>query len=169
MKMKQFVVTPSMGKRLIAKAVATRSDVKAATTKGTLVIVAGTTNAYVAQEVLDAVGRRDEFEPRGFRRGMVVPPSFDGAGAKAEFSGDVILVDGRWRKGKEIFDFIDEMKSGDVVIKGANALDIAREQAAVLVAYPKAPFLVTGHQRGVAHDVAEHDSGQFARPRGHEP
>jgi hypothetical protein len=50
--LKQFVVTPSAGKRLIAKALASHPAVSDALKNGTVVIVAGTTNGYVAEEVL---------------------------------------------------------------------------------------------------------------------
>ena len=46
--MKQFVITPAAGKRLIGKAIAKHAAVAAAIKKGTVVIVAGTTNGYVA-------------------------------------------------------------------------------------------------------------------------
>lgn len=41
--MKQFLITPSMGKRLIAKTIANHPAARRALRNGTLVIVAGTT------------------------------------------------------------------------------------------------------------------------------
>ncbi|MBL7133623.1 MAG: hypothetical protein ISS78_05950, partial [Phycisphaerae bacterium] len=90
--MKQFVVTPAMGKRLIGKAVAAHPAVQAVLKKGTLVIVAGTTNGYVAEEILAATNQGEGFSRRGFRRGMVTPPGRQGP--KIDFPGDVVLVDG---------------------------------------------------------------------------
>ena len=136
--MKQFVVTPSMGKRLIAKALARHPVIEAVLKKGTLVIVAGTTNGYVAEEVLATVGQADGFSRAGFRRGMVVPPKYGGPGSKAKLEGDVILVDGAAVKGKTIFDVADDLKAGDVILKGANALDLRRGHAAVLIGHPQA-------------------------------
>ena len=52
--MKQFVITPAAGKRLIGKAIARHAAVAKAIKKGTVVIVAGTTNGYVAEEILSA-------------------------------------------------------------------------------------------------------------------
>ncbi|MDP7163438.1 MAG: hypothetical protein QF577_08365 [Phycisphaerae bacterium] len=131
--MKQFVLTPSMGKRLIGKAVACHPDVRAVLKTGTLVIVAGTTNGYVAQEVLRAVGQAQGFSTGGFRRGMVTPPGFDDASVAFEFPGDVILTDGKWRKGKQIFDVVESLRVGDVVVKGANAVNLRRKHAGVFV------------------------------------
>ena len=49
--MKQFLLTSSAGKRLIAKTLANHPAIKKAVKNGTLVIVAGTTNGYVAEEI----------------------------------------------------------------------------------------------------------------------
>jgi len=132
--MKQFILTPSAGKRLIGKAITAHPAVTAALKKGTVVIVAGTTNGYVAQEVLASVGQGQNFSPAGFRRGMVTPPGFDPRSIEASFDGDVVLVDGAWQEGKQLFEVTDSLKGGDVVIKGANAVNIRRGQAGVLVA-----------------------------------
>jgi len=132
--MKQFVITSSMGKRLIAKGVVKHPAVAAAMKKGRLAIVAGTTNGYVAQEVLAALGQAEGFSRMGFRRGTTVPPGF--TGPQTSPATDVILVDGQWAKGKEIFDVVDDMQHGDVILKGGNALDVRRRQAAALIAHP---------------------------------
>ncbi|HUU58251.1 MAG TPA: hypothetical protein VMZ50_01800 [Phycisphaerae bacterium] len=132
--MKQFVITPAMGKRLIGKAMVRHPAIEATLKTGTLVIVAGTTNGYVAEEILKAVGQAEGFTRKGFRRGATVPPKTHLP--QVEFPGDVVLVDGAWQKGKEVFDFIDDMKAGDVVVKGANAVDLCRRQAAVYIGHP---------------------------------
>lgn len=132
--MKQFLLTPSMGKRLIAKAVAIHPAVTKAMKTGTVVVVAGTTNGYIAEELLSAGGQNANFTRKGFRRGLVVPPGFDKRTIAASFTGDVVLVDGKWQEGKNIFDVTEDLSAGDVVIKGANAVNIRRRQAGVLVA-----------------------------------
>jgi hypothetical protein len=137
--MKHFVITPSMGKRLIAKGLVKHPVVQTALEKASLLIVAGTTNGYVAEEVLKSIGQEQGFTRVGFRRGMVTPPHFNPAGAdKTRFAGDVFIVHGQWLKGKEIFDVIDEMRAPDVVLKGANALNLPLHRAAVLVGHPMA-------------------------------
>jgi len=132
--MKQFVLTPSAGKRLIGKAVAAHPAIAAALKKGTVVIVAGTTNGYVAQEILASVGQAEDFSAKGFRRGMVTPAGFDPRSIEASFDGDVVLLDGAWQAGKQLFEVTESLTTGDVVIKGANAVNIRRRQAGVLVA-----------------------------------
>jgi hypothetical protein len=41
-------------------------------------------------------------------------------------------------KGKTIFDVVDDLSEGDVILKGANALDLANRKAAILIGHPKA-------------------------------
>jgi hypothetical protein len=139
--LKQFIVTPSAGKRLIAKAVASNQIILDVLKKGTLVIVAGTTNGYVAQEVLKNVGVHD-FSMRQFFRGITLPPNQTvtktGRLPQEQFPGDVIIVKGKWQKGKALSDVADSLGEGDVILKGANAVDLQRKQAAVLIGDPKA-------------------------------
>jgi hypothetical protein len=132
--MKQFCVTTVMGKRLIGRAMALHLDIKGVLEKGTLVVVAGTTNGYVAEEILKSLGQAEGFSREGFRRGMTVAP---GAKViKADLEGDVVIRDGKWQKGKTIFDVADDLETGDVVLKGANAFD-ARGKAAVQIGHPQ--------------------------------
>ena len=72
--MKQFVVTPSAGKRLIAKALVMHAAVSNALKDGTVVIVAGTTNGYVAEEILKMLGISSGFSRKRFFRGITLPP-----------------------------------------------------------------------------------------------
>ena len=73
--MKQFVITPAAGKRLIGKAIAKHPAVAEALKKGTVVIIAGTTNGYVAEEILSALGRAKDFKRDRFFRGIILPPN----------------------------------------------------------------------------------------------
>jgi hypothetical protein len=132
--MRQFCVTVSMGKRLIGKAMVAHPEIQAVLGKGTLVILGGTTNGYVAEEILASLGQDQGFSREGFRRGMVVAP---GAKAiQADFKGDVIIRDGELVQGQSIYDVVDDLQVGDVVLKGANAFD-PRGQPAVLVGNPQ--------------------------------
>ena len=132
--MRQFCVTTSMGKRLIGKAMAQHPAILVVLEKGTLVIVAGTTNGYVAEEILESVGQAQGFSRKGFRRGMTVAPGAQVG--KSDSPGDVIIHDGKWQRGKTISDVADKLRVGDVLLKGANALD-ARGQAAVQIGHPQ--------------------------------
>jgi hypothetical protein len=132
--MKQFCVTPAMGKRLIGKAMAIHPYIKPVLKMGTLVVIAGTTNGYVAEEILKALGQAEGFSRQGFRRGLTVAPGAEVI--KADFAGDVVIHNGEWWKGQTIFDVVDDLQAGDIVLKGANAFD-RRGQGAVQIGHPK--------------------------------
>ena len=134
--MKQFLITSAMGKRLIAKAMVVHPSVQAVLKEGTLVIVAGSTNGYVAEEILLATNQAKGFTRKGFRRGVTVAPTFKLSSVKAPPACDVVLIDGLWQKGKEIFDVINDMHAGDVVLKGGNALDLSTGQVGVQIIHP---------------------------------
>jgi len=141
--MKQFVITPSCGKRLIGKAVAAHPAIRDALKRGRVVIVAGTTNGYVAEEVLAHIGQADGFVRTRFFRGITLPPSRPTTKTgrlpdESGFPGDVVIIKGAWQKGKTIFDVVDELREGDVILKGANALDLVHSRAAILIGHPKA-------------------------------
>ena len=141
--MKQFVVTPAAGKRLIAQTLANHPAVKKALKNGTLVIVAGTTNGYVAEEILKTHQIANDFSRRHFFRGIILPSkgALNGTGRLHDvsaFPGDVVIVKSVWQKGKSIEDVVDSLGEGDVILKGANALDLTRRQAAILIGHPKA-------------------------------
>jgi hypothetical protein len=132
--MRQFCVTTVMGKRLIAKGMAAHPDIKAILEKGTLVVIAGTTNGYVAEEILTSLGQAEGFSRQGFRRGLTVAPGAKASGA--EFPGDVIIRDGQWEREKTIYDVVDDLGAGDAILKGANAFD-PYGHAAVQVGNPQ--------------------------------
>lgn len=128
-----------MCKRIIAKGAVSHAKIRAVLKKGTLVIIAGSTNGYVAEEILRSIGQAEGFSRVGFRRGTVVPPGFAGA-AKAKLAGDVIVTDGQWRendRGKTIFDVAGDLQAGDLVLKGGNAVNLASRQAGVYIGHPE--------------------------------
>ncbi len=141
--MKQFIITPAAGKRLIGKALAAHPAILKAIESGTVAIIAGTTNGYVAEELLSDIGQIEGFSKNAFFRGITLPPTCSTTknGRRPDesgFPGDVIIVNGTWQRGKTIFDVADDLKEGDVILKGANALDLQRKRAAILIGHPKA-------------------------------
>jgi len=133
--MRQFLVTPAASKRLIARALAADPEIDWAAKSACLVIVAGTTNGYVAEEILAGLGQAEGFSRVGFRRGITAPP---GVAPKTELAGDVVIRQGQWQRGKTIFDVADDLVAGDIVLKGANALNVASRRAAVYIGHPHA-------------------------------
>jgi hypothetical protein len=141
--MKQFLITPQAGKRLIARTLANHPSIIKALKNGTLVIVAGTTNGYVAEEILKTHKIANDFSREHFFRGLTMLPTKTVTAEgrlsdESKFPGDIVITKGVWEKGKTIADVIDDLKEGDVILKGANALDLTRKQAAILIGHPKA-------------------------------
>ncbi|OCL28128.1 hypothetical protein U472_02765 [Orenia metallireducens] len=155
---KQFLVTPALGKRLIAKSIASLPEIEDALKNKTIVIIAGTTNAYVAEELLEKVKQLEDFSKKRFFRGVTLPPNYrrsteDGAEDKGEFLGDVVIDKGRWLKRKTIFDVVDDLREGDIIIKGANALNLENQQAGIYIGHPKGGTIGAAMQAVVGRRV----------------
>jgi len=156
--MKQFVLTPAAGKRLIGKAVVKHPAVTAAIKKGTVVIIAGTTNGYVAQELLSTLGQGKEFKRDRFCRGIIMPPNRPKTSTgklpdEGKFPGDVVIRNGVYEIGKTIFDVVDDLREGDVILKGANAVDLIQRRAAILIGDPKAGTIGASQRAAVERRV----------------
>lgn len=138
--MKQFLITPAAGKRLIGKSIAEHPEIMKAVKSSTIVIIAGTTNGYVAEELLENIGQAKDFSRRHFYRGISTPPAckIPNENHKTGFPGDVVIVKGIWQKGKTIFDVVDDLREGDIIVKGANAIDPVKKKAAIYIAHPQA-------------------------------
>ncbi len=140
--MKTYIFTPTAGKRLIGKALAVHPMVSSLLKKGTIVIIAGTTNGYVAEEILAAIGQVKKFSRKRFFRGITLPPNRPASDAgrlpdESKEPADVVIKNGVWQEGKTIFDIVDDLKKGDLIVKGANALDLPGRRAAILIGHPK--------------------------------
>jgi len=144
---RQFIITPEAGKRLIAKAFVYIPEILRALKNQTIVVVAGTTNGYIAEELLKHIEQSDGFKRDHFFRGITLPPRYSSEntgkpGSEAEFPGDVIIEKGVWLKGKTIFDVSKDLNKGDIVIKGANAVDVINRKAAVLIGHSEGGTLI---------------------------
>ena len=127
----QVVLTVAESKRLIAKAVAEMPIVKRALADGMVIICKGTTNTYVAEEIVGesvvhgayVYGRT--YPAKGGKHLESVPPV-----------QEYILVKGKVQLNLTLADAVKQLKPGDVVIKGANALNYENQTAAVLAGSP---------------------------------
>ncbi len=140
---KQYALTPAASKRLIAKALCNMPEIQQALQNHTIVIVSGTTNGYVAEELLKLIGMDSEFSKQRFFRGITLPPRYtvtqsgrleDGG----TFVADVVIEKGVWKKEKSLFEVVNDLQEGDIILKGANAVNIESKQAAVLIGHPQA-------------------------------
>jgi len=125
------VFTVSEGKRLIAKAVAKMPIVENALKHGMVIVCKGTTNTYVAEELL---GRKVPHGALVF--GHVTPQKGGRQMPKVDPVPEVILVKGRHRSDLTLDEALQRLAAGDVVIKGGNALDYANKTVGVWTGSP---------------------------------
>jgi hypothetical protein len=126
-----LVFTVAQSKRLIARAVARMPEVKQALAAGMLAIGRGTTNAYVAEEILGRPLLKAQYVA-GRTLPPGVPPDLLGRGRLP----DIVLKRGQPVKGATLTRAIKMMGPGDVFLKGGNALDYQRRVVGVLVSHP---------------------------------
>ena len=140
MKTVQILITVPMGKRLIARGLLADPAVQEVLHRAKLLIVAGTTNACVAQEVLRAIGSTVELHPGSFRRGVSVAPGARLSGAQTTF--DLLIDHGEARTDRTIFDIAPELGPEDMILKGANALWLPGAEAGTLIGHPQGGTIV---------------------------
>jgi hypothetical protein len=126
-----IVLTVAQSKRLIARAVANMPEVKRALESGLVAIGRGTTNAYVAEEILGSTLPKGEYVA-----GRTLPPGTPGEWLGTGKHPDIVLRNGRPVEGMEVVDSVKEMKAGDVFIKGGNALNYDQQVVGILVGHP---------------------------------
>jgi hypothetical protein len=123
-------LTVSESKRLIAKGVAAYEPIRRAVQEGIVAISSGSTNGYVIEEL---TGER--IDKKTMVTGRTLPSGY--SGPTLSYTGeDLILRRGERIRGVRATQYINEMGPGDVFVKGANALNYERQQAAVLIGHP---------------------------------
>ena len=135
MKTLQLLLTVSMGKRLIARGLMADPMVRETMASHRLLIVAGTTDACVAQEALRAVGGGVDLDPRFFRRGVTLAPGAKAEGGQTAF--DLLIDHGAARTDRTAFEIAPELSEGDIIFKGANAVYLPGKEAGVLIGHPQ--------------------------------
>jgi hypothetical protein len=121
-----FTLTPSESKRLIGKGVAQMPEVKAANEKGYVIINGGTSNAYVAQEMLGV----NEPEPQKYTAGTSTHRLLCVTDADKRTPFPIILYKGK-KSDKKLPEAINDFHIETVLIKGANAIDASGKVAVI--------------------------------------
>lgn len=127
------VLTVAESKRLIAKGVAELPAVRKALREGTVIVTTGTTNSYVAEELL---GRK--IEPGAFVTGVTLPAKGGKAPPAKRSIAVVVLKEGKEVEGATLEAALKDLKAGDVVVKGANCLDYENRCAGVFIGHQAA-------------------------------
>ncbi len=130
----EIVLTPAQSKRLIAKAVRQHPVVKTAYNNGTIGICRGTTASYVAEEFLG-----HELPPFSYTTGLTLPKTpYPEITKPSTPVHEVIIRQGEIHTdGETVVDASVNMNPGDVIIKGANALNYRDGVAGCLIGHPK--------------------------------
>jgi hypothetical protein len=113
-----FTLTPAESKRLIAKAVVQMDEVKQAMRKAYVIVLPGTTGAFVAQELLGA----SRPEPRRYAVGVNSHRLLCVTDPANREPLPIILYEGK-PCSKTIDEALKDFHRETVVIKGANAVD----------------------------------------------
>jgi len=131
-------LTVSESKRLIAKGVAQADFVRRAMDEGTFALGSGTTNGYIFEEITG-----EKIDKRSLVTGHTLPSGYQGP--KMSYTHDDLVI----RKGERLnikaAEALEDMGPGDVLVKGANAINYERDQAAILIGHP------TGGNVGIAY------------------
>jgi hypothetical protein len=123
-----FTLTPAESKRLIAKGVLAMPEVQEAREKGYLIVGRGSTNGYIAEELMGKEMEKEKYVAGQSIRGILCalhqgirlrPVSF--------YKGELLEV--------EPGTLIDKLGPGDIVLKGANAID-SQGNVGVVMASP---------------------------------
>ena len=129
----QVLLTVSMGKRLLADALAADETVLRAAKEHCLVVIMGSTNARIAAAIATQLSL--PFSPQGFHRGLQLGPERSGE-RSAPQSADFIVRAGELLSDKTVFDVADTLGKDDLILKGANAVHLKTQSAGVLIGSP---------------------------------
>lgn len=142
-------LTSAESKRFIAMAVSVMTEVKTAMASGTIVIIGGTTNAFVAEEIIGC-----DINKYWFASGRISDGEL-GANSGENKIDPIVVRDGK------VVDIpvskaLEEFTANDVYIKGANAVDVYGNTA-VLMADDKGGTIGAAlgiiNARGVNHII----------------
>ena len=120
-----FLCTVAAGKRLIAKGLAQDPRVREAVARHRLVVLAGTTNGYLMEELCPG------FDKRLFFRGVTVAPGTKIPAKERAF--DCVVTRDGVDTSRDIYAILPQLEPGDLLIKGANAVYLPERQAGVLI------------------------------------
>lgn len=111
-----FTLTSSESKRLIGKAVAALPEVQQAKNNGYLVVGRGSTNAYIIEELMNSKMEKERYIAGQIIRGVLCVLGPDQRNKPVTFhKGEIQAV--------EPGAVMDKLVPGDILIKGANAVD----------------------------------------------
>lgn len=129
----ETVLTVAQSKRLIAKGVIRHPAVRAAFHTGTIGLCRGTTCSVVAEEFLER-----PIERFSYTTGLTLPKKpYPPVEPAKTVMHDIVIRQGEIHMdGETVIEASKNMRAGDVIIKGANALNYEKGVAGCLVGHP---------------------------------
>jgi len=120
-------LTPAESKRLIAKGLLLYGPIADQLNDGDLVVCKGTTNHYIAEELL-----RSRLEPGRFTSGRIAPANSPYGTIETEQVTELYFHDGV-HTNLPFDEALNKLRRGSVILKGANLINYDQKKAAVLI------------------------------------
>ncbi|WP_430933893.1 hypothetical protein [Saccharicrinis sp. 156] len=147
-------LTVAESKRLIAKGLVVYPPVKERLRNGKIILTKGTTNTYVAEEMI-----KDSLNSGEYVYGYISPAKSDKKVDRSKKRNELVFVNGTISD-IDYQEILPEMKEGDIIIKGANIINHQKGQAAILIGHP------TGGTTGNIYPFVQEKKLRFIIPAG---
>lgn len=141
-------LTVAQSKRLIAKGVVASQAFRDALANGRILIIKGTTNAYVVEELTGT-----SIDRLNFARGLTLPHGRRRRPVEGAPLGDVLVDHGKVDLQADLAAALETLGPGDLILKGANALNYPKRLAGVLIGDPRSGTVGMALRRAVGSHV----------------
>jgi hypothetical protein len=134
---KAFVLNPSQSKRLIAKGIVALPQIQDALENGRIFVARGSTNAYIVEEIFKFQKIQEPFNKADYTMGQVIPgEKFMNWTSNKKPCPEIIFEKGKKIEIEDRAKELGKFKAGDIVLKGATAIDV-KGVPGVLLGAPK--------------------------------
>ncbi len=123
-------LTVAESKRLIAKGLLAYPPLKEKLQKGRVLLTKGSTNTYLAEELL-----KENIASGEYLLGHILPAKGEIKPDKSKNRDELFWQDGKIAEAPYV-ELIQRMEEGDIILKGANIINYSRQQAGVLIGHP---------------------------------
>jgi len=141
-------LTVAQSKRLIAKGMVASSVFRDTCENGRVLIIKGTTNAYIVEEMIG-----ETIDKLAFARGLTLPHGVRRRKPEGRVLGDVLIDHGHIHVDVDMTEVVDDLGRGDLILKGANAIDYQRGLAGVLIGDPRSGTIGMALRKAVGSHV----------------
>lgn len=122
---KIYCLNPSQSRRLIAKGITKLPQIQDALKNHKILVTKGSTNAYILEELYKLAGINENFNKGDYTAGQIVPGKkfMNWTANPGNKAPEIMLVKGQKKEVTDRVKEIYEFKSGDIILKGGNAID----------------------------------------------